>query len=126
MNDDFIAQIKALERAKIDTLLVDIAGNGGGSEWAEAAARMVTTNPPAFAAHGFRARAALGEETRRISKTICARLQKRPRPKTARCFLRYADEAAAKKAIAATPCDSAPLWEKKLPACSVAGRRLLR
>ena len=43
MNDEFMAQIKALQGAKIDTLLVDIAGNGGGTEWADAAARMLTS-----------------------------------------------------------------------------------
>jgi hypothetical protein len=42
MTQDFIAQIEALQRAGIDTLLIDVTGNGGGSEWAEAAARMVT------------------------------------------------------------------------------------
>ena len=42
MNDDFIAALELLNAAQVDVLLVDLTGNGGGSEWAEAAARMVT------------------------------------------------------------------------------------
>lgn len=36
-------RLRALHAAGADVLLVDIGGNGGGSEWAEAAARMMTT-----------------------------------------------------------------------------------
>jgi hypothetical protein len=42
MTDDLAAQLHALKAAGADVLVVDIANNGGGSEWAEAAARMVT------------------------------------------------------------------------------------
>jgi hypothetical protein len=42
MTEDFAAQIRALKAAGADVLLVDIAGNGGGSQWAETAARTVT------------------------------------------------------------------------------------
>jgi hypothetical protein len=42
MNDNLIAALEALNASHIDALLVDLTGNGGGSEWAEAAARMVT------------------------------------------------------------------------------------
>ncbi len=39
------AQLAALRNAGAEVLLVDLAGNGGGSEWAEAAVRMVTARP---------------------------------------------------------------------------------
>ncbi len=42
MTDDLAAQLRALKAAGADVLVVDIANNGGGSEWAEAAARMLT------------------------------------------------------------------------------------
>jgi hypothetical protein len=42
MTLDLIAQIRALKAAGAEILLVDLVGNGGGSEWAEAAARMVS------------------------------------------------------------------------------------
>lgn len=39
------ARIAALRAAGATTLLVDVTGNGGGSEWAEAVARMFTAAP---------------------------------------------------------------------------------
>jgi hypothetical protein len=42
MTRDFEAQLHAIESARADVLLIDIANNGGGTEWAEAVARIVT------------------------------------------------------------------------------------
>jgi hypothetical protein len=42
MTRDLAAQLRAIKNAKADVLLVDVANNGGGTEWAEAVARMVT------------------------------------------------------------------------------------
>ena len=39
---DLARTLAAMRASGADTLLIDISGNGGGSEWAEAAARMVT------------------------------------------------------------------------------------
>jgi hypothetical protein len=120
MNEDFVAQIKALERAKIDTLLVDVADNGGGSEWADAAARMLTTIRLVSPRYGF----VRGPHWVKKLGDLEDNLRKaadKASPQDRKMLLAYADEAAAKKAVAATPCDSAPLWEKKLPACSWLG-----
>jgi len=38
-------QLAALQAASIDALLVDITGNGGGSDWVEPAARVLTRKP---------------------------------------------------------------------------------
>lgn len=40
VTDDLTARIRALRDAGVDTLLVDLAGNGGGSEWTEVAVRL--------------------------------------------------------------------------------------
>lgn len=40
VTDDLTARIRALRDAGADTLLVDLAGNGGGSEWTEVAVRL--------------------------------------------------------------------------------------
>ena len=40
-----VRQIERLKRASIDVLLVDITGNGGGTNWVEAAARVLTAKP---------------------------------------------------------------------------------
>lgn len=45
MGTELMARIDALKAAGAGVLLIDIAGNGGGSEWAEAAARMMTAKP---------------------------------------------------------------------------------
>lgn len=42
MTLDLARTLAAIRASGADTLLIDISGNGGGSEWAEAAARMVT------------------------------------------------------------------------------------
>ena len=120
LNDDFIAQIENLKRAKIDTLIVDIADNGGGSEWAEAAARMVTPIRLHAARMDFMRGAhwvkKLGElESDLRTAAASASLQDRA------MLLKFADEAAAKKAVAATPCDAAPLWQGRHPNCSWLG-----
>jgi hypothetical protein len=43
LTSDLESSLRALKAAGIDVLLVDVAGNGGGSEWSEAAARMLTS-----------------------------------------------------------------------------------
>ena len=120
LNEDFIAQIKVLEGAKIDTLLVDVADNGGGSEWADAAARMLTTIRLVSPRYGF-VRGPhwvkkLGDLEDNLRKAAAA-----ASPADRKMLLAFAGEAAAKKQVAATPCDSSPLWEKKLPACAWLG-----
>ena len=45
MTGRFEARLRALKAAGATVLLVDLSDNGGGSEWAEAAARMVTARP---------------------------------------------------------------------------------
>ena len=53
MTEDFATQITHLKLSGADALVVDIASNGGGSEWAETAARMVTSLRISSARLGF-------------------------------------------------------------------------
>ena len=120
MNEDFIAQIETLKRARVDTLLVDVADNGGGSEWADAAARMLTTIRIVSPRYGF----VRGPHWVKKLGDLEDNLRKaadKASPQDRKMLLAYSDEAAAKKQVAATPCDSAALWEKKLPACAWLG-----
>lgn len=116
MNEDFIAQIKALERAKIDTLLVDIAGNGGGSQWWAAADRMVTAIRLGSHTFGFARGAHWVKKLGKLEADLRAAAEKAP-PEDRELLLAYADQVAAKKTVAATPCDASPLWTGKPPAC---------
>jgi hypothetical protein len=47
------SELRALKAAGAQQLLVDISGNGGGSEWVEATARMVSSRPLQSARWGF-------------------------------------------------------------------------
>ena len=103
MNDDFIAALEALNASHIDALLLDLTGNGGGSEWAEAAARMVTpmrlkSERIAFVrgAQWSREFASAEADLRKAAKTAS--------PRDRAFLLRLADAAKAKRAIAETPC----------------------
>jgi hypothetical protein len=119
-NEAFTAQLEALKRANIDTLLVDIAGNGGGSEWADAAARMLTPIRLKSPRMDF----VRGPHWVKKFADQDAALRKAARgapPKDRAMLLRYADQAAAKTRIAATPCDASPYWQGKHPACAWLG-----
>ena len=50
MTRDLIARLRAIRASDAEGLLVDLAGNGGGTEWEEAAVRMMT--PQRLSSHG--------------------------------------------------------------------------
>jgi hypothetical protein len=121
MTSDFIAQLHALEAAHIYALLIDVAGNGGGTEWAEAAARMVS----GLRLNSERMDFVRGPQWTKEFAAAEARLREAAKgavPPDRDLLLRLADAAEEKRAIAATPCDSAPLWQSDHPACSWLGR----
>ena len=45
LTQTLMTTVKLLRRAGAQTILIDLTGNGGGSEWAEAAARIVSSVP---------------------------------------------------------------------------------
>ncbi len=119
-NDAFIAQLNALTATKPDMLLVDITRNGGGSEWAEAAARMLTSmrlksERLMFVRgdHWVKHFTEIENDLRKSAKTAP--------PEDRAQLLAWAEEAAKKKQIAATPCDAAPLWAGGRPSCAWLG-----
>ncbi|MFL9840933.1 S41 family peptidase [Sphingomonas sp. ST-64] len=99
-------RLRQLRVAGASVLMVDLTGNGGGSEWAEAAARMVTPRRLTSAPLGFvrgehwsRNWAALGERLRGWAKSA----PKQDRAK----LLALAVKADAARVVADTPCDPA-------------------
>jgi hypothetical protein len=103
--EDRIHQLKA---AGATVLLVDITSNGGGSEWAEAAARMFSPKPLASERRGFVREEHWAKQWRQLSADL------REFAKTAargdkRRLLAWASEADAAGKDAETPCpDSGP------------------
>ncbi|WP_332641335.1 S41 family peptidase [Brevundimonas sp.] len=118
---DFSARLRALEAAGASTLLVDIAGNGGGSEWVEAVARTVTPVRLRSARLGFVRHPhwikALADGERRMREAAAGQ------PPDDRARLeRYAAAYAAARAQAERPCDPTPLFEGRTPDCDWLGR----
>lgn len=120
MTRDFITQLGALKSAGADTLLVDITGNGGGSEWAEAAARMVT----AVRLHSERLAFVRGKQWADEFAALEKDLQTAARsaqPQDRRSLLQLAQSAAEKRVDATRRCDSAPLWKGSRLSCAWLG-----
>lgn len=122
MTRDLSAQIRALQTAGADVLAVDITGNGGGSEWFEAAARMLTPIRLSSERAGFvRGAHWVRKLTQREAelRTWAAHTTGADQS----LLLRLADAAAADRQTAATPCDGAPIWRGQHPACQWLGER---
>lgn len=120
MTEDFIAQIEALKRGNIDTLLVDIAGNGGGSEWSEAAVRIVTPIRIKSSMQAF----VRGQHWTKKFTTLEQHLleaEKNAGPEDRALLRQLLADVVAKKAVSEMPCPSDPIWEGKRPACSWLG-----
>ena len=116
MSEAFVAQLEALMATKPDALLVDITRNGGGNDWAEAAARMLT----AVRLKSERLMFVRGEHWAKHFADLETDLRKAAdgaSPADRAQLLAWADEAAAKKTVAATPCDPAPLWKGERAPC---------
>lgn len=117
---DFSDRLRALEAAGAATLLVDIAGNGGGAEWVEAVARTVTPVRLRSARVGFVRHPhwveALADGERRMREAAVGQ----PAEDRAR-LEQYAAAYAAARAQAEHPCDPAPLFEGRTPDCEWLG-----
>ena len=121
MTRDFKQALRALDARGAQALVVDIAGNGGGSEWAEAAMRMLTakrlkSEPMGFVrgTHWADAFARNAKDLRDAAKTAA--------PDDRKMLLALADAADAKRKVALQPCNSAPIWRGRHPVCSWLGK----
>jgi len=123
MTEDFTAQIQAIKAAGADVLLVDIAGNGGGSEWAETAVRMITPMRLAAEPLGF----VRGEHwTIKLGdlETKLREFAKAASPTNRHELVSLADRAAFARRAAQMPCDASPMWSGARPACAWLGSGL--
>jgi hypothetical protein len=119
MTRDLESALHAIDRSGAETLLVDVAGNGGGTEWAEAAMRMTTSRLEAEHIAFVRG-AHWAEQFSQLSQDLHKAAGK-ARPGDRAFLLKLAQEADAKREVALTPCDSEPLWNGKRPACGWLG-----
>jgi Peptidase family S41 len=116
MTLDLAAQLRAVENAKAEVLLIDIANNGGGTQWSEAAVRMVSgirlkservgfVRGPHWAKHFADTVADLRADAKRASPS-----ERKMLNGLAETVLGYQHEAE-------SPCDSGTLWQGKEPSC---------
>ena len=117
---EWAATLEVLAASGADTLLVDIADNGGGSEWAEAAARMVSgvrlNSMPMYFVKGEHWARRLG------LKEDALRAAAQDAPEADRRWLEgQADLVHERRRDAENPCDGSPLWKGARPECAWLG-----
>lgn len=96
-------RLEALAKASARVLIVDISANGGGTEWAEAAARMVSPVPIRSEALGF-VRGAHWETRWRNRADGLREAASQAAPEDRTRLLDWAAEADAARTLAASPC----------------------
>jgi len=113
-----VRQLELLGRERTELLLVDITGNGGGTNWVQPAARTLTAVRLATPAQGF---ARHPHWTRQFAQRIEV-LQRERRGADAALRARIDAAVAAYRRAgeeAGRSCDLAPLWEGRSAGCSL-------
>jgi hypothetical protein len=117
MTHDLEAQLRAIRTAGATTLIVDITKNGGGSEWVDAVARMLTPRrlkPEAVGVvRGDHWATQLSHFEADLRKAMAA-----ADPADRPLLSRIIEETQARRREVETPCDGRPLLRGERPACS--------
>jgi hypothetical protein len=115
MGQDLARRIRQLARGGSTVLLIDITGNGGGSEWAEAAARMVSPLP----LRSERREGVRGEHWAAYWAALARDLREAARaaPADAQQLQQWAIQVDQAGKEAGTPCSAVPFWSGKRPPC---------
>jgi hypothetical protein len=111
-------QIEALKREKISALLVDITGNGGGTNWIEPAARTLSAKSLRSPRQQFIRHEHWTNQLKKRLEIIEADARQ-PASPNRELLLQGAD--ILRKAIAESqkPCDRVVVWENRKPDCSL-------
>ncbi|HET6361518.1 MAG TPA: S41 family peptidase [Gemmatimonadota bacterium] len=112
-------RVEALEAAGAAVLVVDVSGNGGGSEWVDPVTRIFSTRPlRAMRATTVRHPRSIGPIEERLAAVETA-LADSGLPATSRELLEVARaRLSTRLAEARAPCDRASLWRGADPGCS--------
>jgi hypothetical protein len=111
-------QIEALKKNNISALLVDISGNGGGTNWVEPAARTFTDKPLRSPRQQFIRH---GHWTRQLQQRLEVIEAEARRPEAPNRGLLAQGAKTLRNAITASrvPCDRGSLWENRKPDCTL-------
>jgi hypothetical protein len=112
-------RVEALEAAGATVLVVDVTGNGGGSEWVDPVTRIFSARPlRSMRAATVRHPRSIDPTERRLA-AVEAALAGSSLPASSRELLEVARaRLAAELSEARAPCDRAPLWRGADPGCS--------
>jgi Peptidase family S41 len=116
MTVQLAAAIKAIQQAGAGTLIVDIAGNGGGSEWNGAASRMLTAVRLESMRNYFM-RGALWTRHFISLEHDLQEAERKAQGNDRKILAHFVQLVGERKTDAETPCDAAPLWQGEHPAC---------
>ncbi len=104
-------QVVALERIGVEALIVDIGGNGGGSDWVDAVARVLAGKPLRAPRMGFIRHPHWAQSLERRLKNVNVDLARKDLTRRQSEYLKTARqrlERALKEAQ--TPCDRSDIW----------------
>jgi len=118
---DLATQLRALQSAGAQALVVDVAGNGGGSEWAEAAVRMMTPVRLKSQRVGFVRGAHWAKNLAEIEADLRAAASG-AKGSDAAFLTQLVEQVVQQRREALSPCDSAPLWRGEHPKCQWLGQ----
>ncbi|MDG2523409.1 S41 family peptidase [Caulobacter segnis] len=117
LTDRFGGRLRDLKAAGAEVLMIDIASNGGGREWAEVVARMVTAKP----VKGARVGLVRAETTAQALEERAADLEgyaRKAKGGDKTLLSKAADDLRTAAAEARRPCDSAPFLKREASACA--------
>jgi hypothetical protein len=112
-------RVRSLASADIDALVVDVTGNGGGSEWVDPVTRIFSAKPlRAMRATSIRHPRSIEYNEERLAEVEAA-IAAPGLPEASRARLSEAAERlAAVLAELRAPCDRTPLWRGRAAGCS--------
>jgi Peptidase family S41 len=120
MTQQLEAAIKAVEQAGATTLIVDVAGNGGGSEWEGAASRMMTPIRLEAIPNYFVRGALWTKHFSSLERDLQA-AQHEAHEEDRKLLAHFVELVDERLKEAQTPCDASPLWEGKHTSCAWLG-----
>ncbi len=115
------AQVRSLQKERVAAIAIDLTANGGGSDWAEAAARIVTAPGVVAPRMAFIRHPHWVEQFRMRLEDVDRDLARTELPEGVRPALEKARAAIRESArVAAEPCDRNAAWEGRATCALVA------